>query len=216
MSKRKLHSTCTQSLLKQHQSKGGFTIHANTLLCGRVSHNFYAGIHLNPILATALRPCRVNGCVYCEPALITDYTENIISLSIISLYQLFMHYLISTTFYNILQQFLHAWMISWLPDYTGRCWKNYLYTYVVRSMYKYIACMQRSAVWITHVMLSSYLAGRGVGVGMMGHTLVERDWAVLDDGVGSGVDITTLEELSATHDTTVQTKINLSTSIGSK
>ncbi len=27
------------------------------------------GTELNPILATALRPCRINGCVYCEPAL---------------------------------------------------------------------------------------------------------------------------------------------------
>ncbi len=29
----------------------------------------YAEIDLNPILATALRPCYVNGCMYCEPAL---------------------------------------------------------------------------------------------------------------------------------------------------
>ncbi len=28
----------------------------------------YEGIDLNPILATALQPCRVNSCVYCEPA----------------------------------------------------------------------------------------------------------------------------------------------------
>ncbi len=27
-------------------------------------------VDLNPILATALRPCRVNGCMYCEPAFI--------------------------------------------------------------------------------------------------------------------------------------------------
>ncbi len=30
---------------------------------------FYAGIDLSSILVTALRQCRVNGCVYCEPAL---------------------------------------------------------------------------------------------------------------------------------------------------
>ncbi len=29
---------------------------------------FYARMDLSSIPATALRPCRVNGCVYCEPA----------------------------------------------------------------------------------------------------------------------------------------------------
>ncbi len=37
-------------------------------LCGGVVARFYARIDLSSIPATALRPCRVNGCVYCEPA----------------------------------------------------------------------------------------------------------------------------------------------------
>ncbi len=46
------------------------------LLYGRVQEytrtrrsRLYARIDLNPILATVLRPCRVNSCVYCEPTL---------------------------------------------------------------------------------------------------------------------------------------------------
>ncbi len=42
-----------------------FTIHANASLCRGVVARLYAGIDLNPILATVLRPCRVNSCVYC-------------------------------------------------------------------------------------------------------------------------------------------------------
>ncbi len=44
--------------------KGEF---ANASLCGG---QFYARMDLSTIPATALRPCRVNGCVYCEPALV--------------------------------------------------------------------------------------------------------------------------------------------------
>ncbi len=34
----------------------------------RVVVRFYARIDLSSILVTALRPCRINDCVYCEPA----------------------------------------------------------------------------------------------------------------------------------------------------
>ncbi len=40
-------------------------VYANASLCGGLSRSF---TQVPCIPATALRPCRVNGCVYCEPA----------------------------------------------------------------------------------------------------------------------------------------------------
>ncbi len=57
----------------QHRIKPAFILYMYTkgafkifTLWGIVMR-LYAGIDLNPILATALRPCCINSCVYCEP-----------------------------------------------------------------------------------------------------------------------------------------------------
>ncbi len=60
---------CLEKRRPGNEAKGGFTIHANVLLCGGLSRDFT--LHVPRIDSSSIpaRPCRVNDCVYCKPAL---------------------------------------------------------------------------------------------------------------------------------------------------